>query len=125
MPASSRSRRPASAAPGSPARPGLGIKTKKRKGIVNDGRRLRSRHRRAVRRLGERRLFACSEAAAFAWWRPAGAVLTGARDAPMPALKTALDPRSETFRANATALRAQVADLEARILRIRGGGGEP
>ena len=42
----------------------------------------------------------------------------------MPVLKTALDPRSDTFRANAAALRAQVDDLHARVTEIRKGGGE-
>ncbi|HZB90962.1 MAG TPA: carboxyl transferase domain-containing protein, partial [Stellaceae bacterium] len=42
----------------------------------------------------------------------------------MSALKTALDSRSDTFRANAAAMRAHVADLEARIAQVRQGGGE-
>jgi 3-methylcrotonyl-CoA carboxylase beta subunit len=42
----------------------------------------------------------------------------------MPVLKTALDTRSEVFRANAAAVRAQVDDLAARIAQIRKGGGE-
>ena len=42
----------------------------------------------------------------------------------MPVLKTALDTRSEAFRANAAAMRAQVDDLAARVAQIRRGGGE-
>jgi 3-methylcrotonyl-CoA carboxylase beta subunit len=42
----------------------------------------------------------------------------------MPVLKTALDTRSEAFRANAAAMRAQVDDLAARVALIRKGGGE-
>jgi 3-methylcrotonyl-CoA carboxylase beta subunit len=42
----------------------------------------------------------------------------------MPVLKTSLDPRSATFRANAVAMRAQVDDLAARVAEIRKGGGE-
>jgi 3-methylcrotonyl-CoA carboxylase beta subunit len=42
----------------------------------------------------------------------------------MPVLKTSLDPRSATFRANAAAMRAQVDDLAARVAEIRKGGGE-
>jgi 3-methylcrotonyl-CoA carboxylase beta subunit len=43
---------------------------------------------------------------------------------PMPVLKTSLDPRSETFRANAAAMRVQADDLAARVAKIRQGGGE-
>ncbi len=42
----------------------------------------------------------------------------------MPVIRTSLDQRSETFRANAAAMRAQVEDLAARVARIREGGGE-
>ena len=42
----------------------------------------------------------------------------------MPVLKTALDLRSESFRANAAVLRGQVGDLDARVAEIRKGGGE-
>ena len=42
----------------------------------------------------------------------------------MPVIKTSLDQRSEVFRANAAAMRAQVEDLAARVGRIREGGGE-
>jgi 3-methylcrotonyl-CoA carboxylase beta subunit len=42
----------------------------------------------------------------------------------MPVLKTSLDPRSETFRANAASMRAAVADLNAKVAAIREGGGE-
>jgi 3-methylcrotonyl-CoA carboxylase beta subunit len=42
----------------------------------------------------------------------------------MPVLETALDPRAETFRANAAAMRTLVEDLESRIAKIREGGGE-
>jgi 3-methylcrotonyl-CoA carboxylase beta subunit len=42
----------------------------------------------------------------------------------MPVLKTALDTRSEAFRANAAAMRPQVDDLAARVALIRKGGGE-
>ena len=42
----------------------------------------------------------------------------------MPVIKTSLDPRSETFRANAAAMRAQVEDLAATVAKIRAGGGE-
>ena len=41
----------------------------------------------------------------------------------MPVLKSALDPRSATFRANAAALRDVVEELEERIGKIREGGG--
>jgi 3-methylcrotonyl-CoA carboxylase beta subunit len=41
----------------------------------------------------------------------------------MPVLRTALDPRSATFRANAAAMRDVVEDMEARIGKIREGGG--
>src|SRR6266852_189526 len=44
--------------------------------------------------------------------------------ASMPVLKTALDTRSEAFRANAQAMRAVVDDLAARVAEIRKGGGE-
>jgi 3-methylcrotonyl-CoA carboxylase beta subunit len=42
----------------------------------------------------------------------------------MPVLKTSLDTRSESFRANHAALAAVVDDLTARVARIREGGGE-
>ena len=42
----------------------------------------------------------------------------------MPVIKTALEQRSDTFRANAAAMRAQAADLAARVAEIRKGGGE-
>ncbi len=42
----------------------------------------------------------------------------------MPVIRTSLDPRSETFRANAAAMREQVEDLAAKVARIREGGGE-
>jgi 3-methylcrotonyl-CoA carboxylase beta subunit len=42
----------------------------------------------------------------------------------MPVLKTALDTRSEAFRANAQAMCAVVDDLAARVAAIRKGGGE-
>ncbi len=41
----------------------------------------------------------------------------------MPVLKTAVDPRSETFRANASAMRAHVQHLASRVAEIRKGGG--
>ena len=41
----------------------------------------------------------------------------------MTVLKTALDTRSEQFRANAEAMRAQVADLNRVVAEIRIGGG--
>ncbi len=41
----------------------------------------------------------------------------------MPVLKTAVDPRSETFRSNAAAVRAQVEHLASRVAEIRKGGG--
>jgi 3-methylcrotonyl-CoA carboxylase beta subunit len=41
----------------------------------------------------------------------------------MTVLKTALDPRSETFRANAESMQAQVADLNRVVAEIRIGGG--
>src|SRR5579864_5601627 len=41
----------------------------------------------------------------------------------MPVLKTAIDTRSETFRANAAALRVQVDDLARQVAKIREGGG--
>ena len=42
----------------------------------------------------------------------------------MPVLKTSLDLRSETFRANASAMQAQADDLAAKVAKIRQGGGE-
>src|SRR5580704_12298235 len=42
----------------------------------------------------------------------------------MPTLTTALDPRSESFRANAAAMRALVDDLKVRTEEISLGGGE-
>src|SRR5579864_1751533 len=42
----------------------------------------------------------------------------------MSIFKTALDTRSEQFRANAEAMRAQVADLNRVVSEIRVGGGE-
>jgi 3-methylcrotonyl-CoA carboxylase beta subunit len=42
----------------------------------------------------------------------------------MPVIKTALDTRSEAFRANALAMRGVVDDLTARVAEIRKGGGE-
>jgi len=42
----------------------------------------------------------------------------------MPVLKTAIDPRSGTFCANARAMRGLVDDLAARVAEIRKGGGE-
>ncbi|HEX9490368.1 MAG TPA: carboxyl transferase domain-containing protein, partial [Stellaceae bacterium] len=42
----------------------------------------------------------------------------------MPVLETALDTRSEAFRANAQAIRAAVDDLAVRVAEIRKGGGE-
>jgi len=41
----------------------------------------------------------------------------------MPVLATALDPRSESFRGNAEAMRGLVADLKERLARIAEGGG--
>jgi 3-methylcrotonyl-CoA carboxylase beta subunit len=41
----------------------------------------------------------------------------------MPVIKTSLDQRSETFRANAAAMQAQVDDLAAKVGEIRKGGG--
>src|SRR5258708_12208199 len=41
----------------------------------------------------------------------------------MAVIKTAIDPRSDVFRGNAESLRAQVADLQAKVARIREGGG--
>src|SRR6266446_2012983 len=41
----------------------------------------------------------------------------------MPVLETSLDPRSDTFRANAEAMRAQVADLRTLTARLAEGGG--
>ena len=41
----------------------------------------------------------------------------------MPVLETSLDPRSDTFRANAEAMRAQVADLRSLTARLAEGGG--
>jgi 3-methylcrotonyl-CoA carboxylase beta subunit len=42
----------------------------------------------------------------------------------MPALTTALDPRSPSFRANAERMRALVAELRATVEQVRQGGGE-
>jgi 3-methylcrotonyl-CoA carboxylase beta subunit len=42
----------------------------------------------------------------------------------MTILASSIDPRSETYAANAAAMRALVADLEARVAQIRKGGGE-
>jgi len=42
----------------------------------------------------------------------------------MPAIKTALNARSEEFRANHAAMGALVADLRARVAEVSGGGGE-
>jgi 3-methylcrotonyl-CoA carboxylase beta subunit len=42
----------------------------------------------------------------------------------MPVLTTALDPRSESFRTNARAMQALVADLATQAADIRNGGGE-
>jgi 3-methylcrotonyl-CoA carboxylase beta subunit len=42
----------------------------------------------------------------------------------MPALETAIDPRSETFQANQAAMAALVADLRALAASVREGGGE-
>jgi 3-methylcrotonyl-CoA carboxylase beta subunit len=42
----------------------------------------------------------------------------------MPVLKSSLDTRSETFRANAASLRYAVDDLAQRVARVREGGGE-
>ncbi len=41
----------------------------------------------------------------------------------MTVIRSAVDPRSDEFRANATAMRALVAELEATVERIREGGG--
>ena len=41
----------------------------------------------------------------------------------MPVLKSALDMRSAAFKANAAAMSEQVADLKARVAKIREGGG--
>src|SRR5579885_2276311 len=41
----------------------------------------------------------------------------------MPAITTAIDPRSETFRGNAEAMRRLVADLRDKVGAIREGGG--
>ena len=43
----------------------------------------------------------------------------------MPVIPTALEPRSETFRANAEAMRALVADLRDKCTTIALGGDEP
>jgi 3-methylcrotonyl-CoA carboxylase beta subunit len=42
----------------------------------------------------------------------------------MPAIETAIDTRSENFRANADAMQELVTDLRNTVDRIRGGGGE-
>src|SRR5207302_6249409 len=44
-------------------------------------------------------------------------------NASMPVLTTAIDPRSEIFRANAEAMRGLVDDLRRRANEIRQGGG--
>ena len=44
--------------------------------------------------------------------------------AAMPVIKSALDTRSAAFKANAEALRSQVADLKAKIATVKLGGGE-
>src|SRR5581483_2411069 len=43
---------------------------------------------------------------------------------PMPALATAIDARSETFRHNDAATRALVADLRTKLGAIKQGGGQ-
>jgi 3-methylcrotonyl-CoA carboxylase beta subunit len=42
----------------------------------------------------------------------------------MPVLQSAVRPRSESFRENAAAMRALVADLRAAVARVKQGGGE-
>ncbi|MCC6171544.1 MAG: methylcrotonoyl-CoA carboxylase [Gammaproteobacteria bacterium] len=42
----------------------------------------------------------------------------------MPVIESALNPRSEEFRANAAAMQALVADLRARLAKVAEGGGE-
>ena len=42
----------------------------------------------------------------------------------MPVLKSAIDVRSASFQANASAMREQVADLRAKVAKIREGGGK-
>ena len=42
----------------------------------------------------------------------------------MPVIESALNPRSEAFRANAAAMRALVDDLRAKLARVAEGGGE-
>ena len=42
----------------------------------------------------------------------------------MPVLETKLNPRSAEFQANATAMRAQVDDLQAQLAQVAQGGGE-
>jgi len=42
----------------------------------------------------------------------------------MSVLKSAIDPRSQTFRDNAAAMRALVDDLRATVQRVKEGGGE-
>ncbi len=42
----------------------------------------------------------------------------------MSVIRSAVDPRSESFRANAAAMKALVAELEETVARIREGGGE-
>jgi 3-methylcrotonyl-CoA carboxylase beta subunit len=42
----------------------------------------------------------------------------------MPVIESALNPRSEQFRANAAAMQALVADLRARLAKVAEGGGE-
>ncbi|NUO84958.1 MAG: methylcrotonoyl-CoA carboxylase, partial [Cupriavidus sp.] len=41
----------------------------------------------------------------------------------MPTLETKLNARSESFKANAEAMRALVADLKAKIAKLAEGGG--
>jgi 3-methylcrotonyl-CoA carboxylase beta subunit len=42
----------------------------------------------------------------------------------MPVLKSAVDPRSAAFQANAKAMREQVDDLKAKVAKIKEGGGK-
>ncbi|MGX6571641.1 methylcrotonoyl-CoA carboxylase, partial [Cupriavidus necator] len=42
----------------------------------------------------------------------------------MPIIETKLNARSESFKANAEAMQALVADLEARIAKLAEGGGK-
>ena len=41
----------------------------------------------------------------------------------MPLLESKLNPRSADFQANATAMRALVADLQVQVTKAQGGGG--